>query len=61
MSYASSQLYTYTIDALDGTQVTDLKPYFASVEAISDATRLGKDARVYIKLQPVARAPWLIH
>ncbi|WP_269930693.1 tRNA (N6-threonylcarbamoyladenosine(37)-N6)-methyltransferase TrmO [Aminobacter sp. HY435] len=32
------------IDALDGTPVIDLKPYFASVDAIPDATRPGKDA-----------------
>jgi tRNA (Thr-GGU) A37 N-methylase len=27
------------IDALDGTPVIDLKPYFASVDAFPDATR----------------------
>ncbi|MBB3703945.1 tRNA-Thr(GGU) m(6)t(6)A37 methyltransferase TsaA [Aminobacter aminovorans] len=32
------------IDALDGTPVIDLKPYFASVDAIPDATRPSKDA-----------------
>lgn len=31
------------IDALDGTPVIDLKPYFASVDAIADATRPSKD------------------
>lgn len=32
------------IDALDGTPVIDLKPYFASVDAFPDATRPSKDA-----------------
>lgn len=32
------------IDALDGTPVIDLKPYFASVDAIADATRPTRDA-----------------
>ncbi|WP_395451325.1 tRNA (N6-threonylcarbamoyladenosine(37)-N6)-methyltransferase TrmO [Aminobacter sp. UC22_36] len=32
------------IDALDGTPVIDLKPYFASVDAFPDATRPGKDS-----------------
>lgn len=31
------------IDALDGTPVIDLKPYFASVDAIPGATRPSKD------------------
>ncbi len=32
------------IDALDGTPVIDIKPYFSSVDAFPDATRPGKDA-----------------
>lgn len=32
------------IDALDGTPVIDLKPYFASVDAIADATRPTREA-----------------
>lgn len=32
------------IDALDGTPVIDLKPYFASVDAFPDATRPTKEA-----------------
>lgn len=32
------------IDALDGTPVIDIKPYFASVDAIPDATRSNRDA-----------------
>lgn len=31
------------IDALDGTPVIDLKPYFASVDAFPDARRPGKE------------------
>lgn len=31
------------IDALDGTPVIDLKPYFASVDAFPDASRPGKE------------------
>ncbi|WP_406874018.1 tRNA (N6-threonylcarbamoyladenosine(37)-N6)-methyltransferase TrmO [Aminobacter sp. P9b] len=31
------------IDALDGTPVIDLKPYFASVDAFPDASRPSKD------------------
>ena len=32
------------IDVLDGTPVIDLKPYFASVDAIAEATRPSKDS-----------------
>jgi tRNA-Thr(GGU) m(6)t(6)A37 methyltransferase TsaA len=33
------------IDVLDGTPVIDIKPYFASIDAIPDATIAGRDER----------------
>lgn len=37
LDLASGRLELEAIDALDGTPIIDLKPYFASVDAISDA------------------------
>ena len=40
---ASGTIELEAIDVLDGTPVIDIKPYFASVDAVPDATRTARD------------------
>lgn len=44
LDFEAGRIELDAIDALDGTPVIDLKPYFASVDAFPDASRPGKDA-----------------
>lgn len=39
---ASGRLELEAIDALDGTPAIDIKPYFASTDAVPEATRPGR-------------------
>lgn len=45
LDIATGRIELDAIDVLDGTPVIDIKPYFASTDAISEATFEGRDER----------------
>ena len=52
----SGTLALDAIDALDGTPVIDMKPYFASIDAVPDAT-VRRDEDDLMARRPTASAP----